>query len=423
MARENERKKSAVEPRDRTFLRGADSGGRTRGRRAARTQAPVGEPSSLGVREIRSRATVAHIVAAMEQIAPTALAQEWDNVGLLAGDMYAPVRRVLLAIDLTEPVLREARKGKHDLILAYHPPIFKPISALRVPSSDPSGFVFECVRNGISVYSTHTALDAADGGTNDVLAELCGAKRTDPIKYVDQGGSPKCKFVVFVPAAHVERVAEALFLAGAGRIGNYTHCSYRLSGEGTFFGSESTNPAVGSRGQVEHVSEIRLETVVPEHGLAGVIEAMRRTHPYEEPAFDIYPLAPSKVKGIGRVGTLPAATTLSALAKRLARATKAATTQVVGDLQRDVDRVIVLAGSAGSIPFSLDLTPRDVIITGEMRHHDALTVQRRGCSAIALGHWASERPVLSALLNRLTAALPGVTASISSADADPFLGL
>lgn len=367
-----------------------------------------------------TRVTVADFVSAMNTIAPLALAQDWDNVGLLAGDMRAVLTRVLLSIDLTSDVLAEAKEKRVELILAYHPPLFKPISALRLPSVDMSGLVFECIRSGIAVYSTHTALDAADGGTNDALARLCGAKHTEPLVTMDQPGESKIKLVVFVPHPQVDAVADAIFAAGAGRIGNYTHCSFRLDGEGTFFGTEETNPKVGQRGRLETVQEIRLESVAPARLLPEIIQALRRAHPYEEPAFDIYPIQSPPVRGIGRTATLPAAIELRKLAKSLERSTRAAMVAIVGEPTTRVTRAIVVAGAAGSLPFQIDLTPQDVIVTGEIRHHDALTIRRHGCSAIALGHWASERPVLAGLADRLKSMIPAAEFLVSEADADPF---
>jgi len=367
-----------------------------------------------------SAPTVADFCRAMESVAPTALAQSWDNVGLIAGDMESPLRRALLCIDLTPAVAEEAVRQKADMILAYHPPIFKPITHLRTPSTDTDAVVFRCIRHGIAVYAAHTALDAADGGTNDVIASLCGIKQTEPIEYVDEPSIDECKMVVFVPAGDLNKVAEAMFAAGAGQIGDYSHCSYRTTGQGTFLGGEGTHPTIGERGRVEHVDEIRLEVIVPTKDLPAVIRAMRRSHSYEEPAFDIYPLKPRPVRGIGRVGRLPRPIALMNLARKLKRATKAACVQVVGPTDRTIERAVIVVGAAGSLPFRVPLSDRDVIVTGEIRHHDALTMQRHNCTAIALGHWASERPVLPHLVTRLLSTLTSVTFHISEADQDPF---
>lgn len=215
-------------------------------------------------------------------------------------------------------------------------------------------------------------------------------------------------------------MANALFAAGAGHIGDYSRCSYRVAGEGTFFAGKSTRPAIGEQGRMEHVEEIRLETVVASAVLPRAIEAMINAHPYEEPAFDIYALEPKPVRGIGRHGRLARPVTLDKLARKLKRATGAATVQSIGRPDRTIDRAVIVAGAAGNLPFRFPLTPNHVIVTGEIRHHDALTIQRLGCTAIALGHWASERPVLASLLDRLHDALPGVSVHLSTADQDPF---
>jgi dinuclear metal center YbgI/SA1388 family protein len=364
--------------------------------------------------------TVGDVCNAMESIAPTGLAEDWDNVGLLAGDPSAPVSRVLTCVDLTPAVFEEAVRENAELVLAYHPPIFKPISSMRADGTGPEATVFRCIRSGIAVYAAHTALDAADGGTNDTIASLCGIKETEPIEYVDEPSVSECKLVVFVPQAGVEQVAEAMFAAGAGHIGDYGRCSYRTSGQGTFFGGQTTSPTIGERGRMEYVDEIRLETVVPSKALPAVVNALRKAHPYEEPAFDIYPLRPRPARGMGRIGALPHLMTLTKLVHKLKRATKAACVQVIGPPDRTIERAIIVAGSAGSVPFRVPLVLYDVIITGEIRHHDALTIQRIGCTAIALGHWASERPVLKPLAQRVEQALPGVTVHISTADHDPF---
>jgi len=369
---------------------------------------------------IRKKTVVADVCAAMETIAPTALAQEWDNVGLLAGDLQAAVRRVLLTIDLTGPVVDEALRKKFDLLVSYHPPIFKPIRSLCAPGSGMEALVYRCIRKGVAIYSPHTALDAAEGGTNDALARLCGIYQSDPLEYVDSPTTDHCKFVVFVPPQHVEDVATAVFEAGAGQIGDYSRCSFRTPGEGTFLGGKDANPAVGRRGRMESVKEVRLESIVRTTDLPKVIHAMREAHPYEEPAFDIYPLKPGPVRGIGRCGKLPKTTTLEKLARRLQFQTKAKGVQMVGRREQAVDFVVIAAGAAGSLPFRIPLNDHHVIITGEIRHHDALTIGRYGCSAIALGHWAGERPVLKLLAHRLAELLPGIFLTVSAADRDPF---
>lgn len=364
--------------------------------------------------------TVADLARVMDTIAPPSLAQPWDNVGLLAGDRAAPCGRILLCIDLTRAVLREAVRARCGAVIAYHPPLFQPVRRLLADSHDTDAILHAAIAAGVAIYSPHTALDAAPGGTNDVMAELCGLTGIGPFEYVPADRAQN-KIVTFVPREQVERVASATWAAGAGRIGDYERCSFRTEGTGTFFGTDAANPQVGEKGRLERVPEVRLEMVAPTHLLPEVVEALRRSHPYEEPAIDIHPLTAEMTAGIGRVGDLPAGTTLKSLARRLARATGSRVATCVGDPRTKLKRAAVCVGAAGRLPIE---KPRaagcDVVITGEIRHHDALTLLRHGKSAVALGHWESERPALQPLARRLKQMLPGAAVRLSGADAPPF---
>lgn len=355
----------------------------------------------------------------LAEFAPLDLAQDWDNVGLLVGDQEADCSTLLLTIDLTPAVLQEAIGKKVDLVLAYHPPLFEPISSVLAQSSQTESIIYRAILRHIGIYSMHTALDAARGGTNDCLAELCGAEGIEPFEYVETAAS-QYKVAVFVPAAHVEDAAAAMSAAGAGQIGDYAQCSFRIPGTGTFCGGSTTRPAVGQAGQCETVEEIRLEMVVPKDKVAGVIQALRAVHPYEEPAYDIYPLQPEPRPGIGRIATLSQPAELHVLVRRLKETTPSQSPQVIGNPKAEVARVAVCVGACGRWPLKAGLGARDCLITGEIRHHEALAIERMGTHAIALGHWASERPVLARLAERLTERLPELSTSVSEADRDPF---
>ncbi|MCZ6697614.1 MAG: Nif3-like dinuclear metal center hexameric protein [Planctomycetota bacterium] len=372
----------------------------------------------------RRSVTVRDLCDVMELIAPCRAAASWDNVGLLAGDPVRKLDRVMLTIDFTPDVLEEARRARVSAVVSYHPPLFRPVKRLVADPTTQEGVVAEAMASGISIYSPHTALDSAVGGTNDVLAAIAGLKDVRPFEAV-AGGPVECKFVVFVPPGDVDRVADAVFDAGAGRIGAYEKCSYRLRGEGTFFGTEATDPVVGRRGRLERVDEIRLEVIVPKNRINDVAAAVRRAHSYEEPAFDVYPLErlPSDKAGQGRVGGFGRPVSLGALARALKVKTRASNTVTIGKPGMKLRRGFVCVGAAGSLPFESAGEPcgqGDVVVTGEIRHHDALRYRRCGVSAVALGHWASERPVLGPLAKRLGALLRGVAVSVSRADRDPF---
>jgi dinuclear metal center YbgI/SA1388 family protein len=359
-------------------------------------------------------ATLRELVEVMEAIAPTGLAEEWDNVGLIAGDLSQSISRVMLATDYTVPVAAEASDEKVQAVIAYHPPIFKPIARLTSPH-----LVFDAIRRGIALYSPHTALDVAEGGTNDCLADAVGLAERSPIRVNAEG--EQLKLVTFVPAEAVEAVSAAVFAVGAGRIGNYSSCSFRSPGTGTFFGEEGANPTIGEAGRLEEVSEIRLETVVPAGAASAVVAALRKSHPYEEPAFDLVRLAaPPSGSGMGRIGMLKQPTERAELVERIKRAIGISQVLVAGPRTGQVSKVAVCAGSCGSMLDAAIAQGAEVFITGEIRHHDALRAQAAGMTVICTLHSNSERLALARLRDRLSAELPAVEFMLSQADRDPL---
>lgn len=362
---------------------------------------------------------LADVVAVLERVAPVALAEEWDNVGLLAGDPSAPVARVLVTVDLTPAVVTEAAEAGADLVVAYHPPLFKAVR--RIPADAPWAVA---TRRGIALYSPHTALDAARGGTNDVLADLCGMDETRrPLRPLGVGATGGAyKVVTFVPEGHVEALSEALFAAGAGRIGAYERCSFRTPGTGTFFGGEGANPTVGAKGRLETVEELRLEVLVARAHLDAAVTALRRAHPYEEPAFDVVPLAKlgDASLGQGRVGRTPR-TERRALVARLKERLGVTHVLVAGSLDGEVGRVAVAAGAGGELLADAAAAGAEVFVTGEVRHHDALEAARRGMTILSVLHSNSERVAVRAYADRLREGLEGVDVRYADADADPFV--
>ena len=226
--------------------------------------------------------------------------------------------------------------------------------------------------------------------------------------------------VVFVPDKDLRKVSDALFEAGVGHIGQYSECSFRLQGTGTFFGSDATNPTVGRKGVREDVVEWRLEVVCPEQRLPGVLAAIRSTHSYEEPAFDVYPLhAPPAAHGEGRIGTLAGAVSLRELARTVKTGLNAAAVQVVGDLDRPVRRIAIVCGAGGELLPEAVGAGADVFLTGEMRFHDYLAAQAQGIALVLPGHYASERCGVEALAQRLQARWPELTIWASRREQDP----
>jgi dinuclear metal center YbgI/SA1388 family protein len=364
--------------------------------------------------------TVADFVAYLERFAPCATAADWDNVGLLLGDSRANVQRVLTCLTLTPDVAEEAvRDGAH-LIVTHHPVLFRGAKKITADSGEGAALL-PLLQAGIAVYSPHTAFDNCAGGINDGLCRRLGIANAVPLR--PREAKRQCKLVVFVPEGDLQKVSDALFAVGAGVIGNYNECSFRLPGTGTFFPTENTNPVVGQKGRREQVAEYRLEVVVPESLLSNAITAMRRAHSYEEVAFDVYPLKPTTSGGEGRIGELAEPTTLAQFALKVQHELRATTVQMVGDGTREVRKVALACGAAGEFLNDAIKRKADVFLTGEVRFHDALAARAANVALVLPGHYATERPAVEDLAEQLARDFPGVQVDASSAERDPLSAL
>lgn len=363
---------------------------------------------------------VKNIAAVIEEIFPLELAQDWDNVGLLIGDSHKSVKNVLLTIDTTSDVVAEAKKLKTDLIISYHPVIWDGLK--NVTATGPTSVVYELVRAGIAVFSVHTAVDSAIGGVNDGLAEIVGIADGEPIgDYVASPAGDNYKLVVFVPLKSVAKVSNAVFAAGAGAIGSYSHCGFGTEGTGTFLPLKGARPAIGRKGTLEKVPEMRLETIVPAEKLDKVLAAMKKVHPYEMPAFDVFKLHSTEPAfGLGRIGELARPLRIAKIIERIKKVTGAKAVGLVGDERKLVRRAAVCAGSCGKIINSIIAAKADLYLTGELKHHQALAAQEAGLTCICLSHTVSERFILKKIAGQLRKQLKGIEIKTSKKDADPF---
>jgi dinuclear metal center YbgI/SA1388 family protein len=358
---------------------------------------------------------LAAVLSALEALCPLALAEEWDNVGLLTGDPEAELERALACIDLTHEVLDEAQQRGAGLVLAYHPPLFRAVK--RLAHDD---VTVRAARLGVAVWSPHTALDLAAGGTCDALAESLELQLSSPLR-PHTGPAREVKLVTFVPELDVGRVSEALFAAGAGRIGNYSACSFRTSGTGTFFGEEGASPVVGQAGRLELAPEVRLETVVPRAAIAAVVRALRESHPYEEPAFDLLTLdvSPSPEVGMGRIGTLAAGPLDEQAFVAHVKDKLSQRAVLTAGASPRISRVAVGPGSCGELFRDALARGAHAYVTGELGHHHALEAARAGLFVVLLRHSESERPGLARLAASL-AERTGLTVTVSARCRDPL---
>ena len=341
---------------------------------------------------------VAQISGVIETIAPSTLAEEWDNCGLQVGDPETEVNRVLVALTPLPEVFEEAEEKGANFLLFHHPLIFDPLKAV-VTSSYPGGLLARAIRNGLAVYTAHTSYDAAPAGVSVALARALGL--SDPLRVLSPRGALR-KLVVFVPEENADAVANALAEVGASVIGDYAECTFRTLGRGTFRGGADASPYLGEKGRLEEVEELRIETVVAAHTVGRAVNAATAAHPYEEVALDVYPVEGSPDGcGYGRVGPLPERLTAVELREHVSESL-GFPSRLLADPGRRVETVAVLGGSGGSFIPEVAASGAHAYVTGDVDYHEALLAESLDLAVIDAGHAATELPSLEPLALRLT---------------------
>ena len=335
---------------------------------------------------------LADVIEVLDEAYPPHLAQSWDSVGLVCGDPDDALDSVTVAVDATPAVVDEVPDG--GLLLAHHPLLLRGVDT--VAASTPKGaLLHRMIRTGRSLFTAHTNADSASPGVSDALAEALGLNVEAVLEPLAATGDLD-KWVVYVPRENAQAVQEAVFAAGAGHIGDYSHCSWSVSGIGQFLPHEGASPAIGSIGSVERVAEDRFEVVAPTRARGAVLAAMRAAHPYEEPAFDIFALVPPPGDaGLGRIGTLARPEPLRAFVSRVSAALPRTSwgVRASGDPDGPVSRVAVCGGAGDSLLAAAARADVHAYVTADLRHHPA--DEHRRASNVALvdvAHWASEFP-------------------------------
>jgi dinuclear metal center YbgI/SA1388 family protein len=340
--------------------------------------------------------SLAEVVEVLDRLYDPRWAADWDAVGLVTGDPAQPVRRVLLAVDPVQDVIDEAIAWGADLLVTHHPLLLRGVHS--VAATGPKGrAVTALIRAGMALHVAHTNADVADPGVSDALARALGLTGLRPLQ--PAATEALDKLVTFVPEADADRVVDALAAAGAGRLGDYERCAFTSPGTGTFTPRPGARPAIGSVGVPEQVAETRVEMVLARDRRTAVIGALRATHPYEEPAFDLVALADLPgTRGLGRVGTWPAGGALRDFADHVARSlpATAAGVRVGGDPDRPVRTVAVCGGAGDDLFGEVRAAGVDAYLTADLRHHPASEARAHGAPALVdVSHWASEWPWLA----------------------------
>ena len=373
--------------------------------------------------------TVADVIAALEAAYPPRLAADWDAVGLVCGDPAEPVRTVLVAVDPVPETVEEAAEIGAQLLVTHHPLLLRGVHG--VGADTPKGaLVHRLVRGGTALFTAHTNADSADPGVSDALAAALGLAVEGPLVAAPLPALDK--IVTFIPVGpSITAVHDALSAAGAGNIGDYSHCSFASAGTGQFKPLDGARPAIGSVGRLERVAETRLEMVLPRARRAEVVAALRAAHPYEEPAFDLLELAeiPSAL-GLGRVGRLAGPEPLHAFTERVAAALPPTAwgVRAAGDPDRPIERVAVCGGAGDSALGAAVASGVDAYVTADLRHHPASEHLLAGTgpgrptpALVDVAHWASEWPWCAQAADVVRAATDGnVDVRVSERRTDPW---
>jgi len=329
---------------------------------------------------------VRDLIKIIHRVAPPDLAAEWDNSGLQIGSPDQPVRKIGLALDVTPQTLALALKAKCDLLLAHHPLLFKPIKNINF-DREPGSLIKTAIAGGLTVISAHTNWDSAGRGVARALADLLELQNQRPLETALRDFY---KLVVFVPVGYETQVREALFLAGAGRVGGYGKCWFGASGEGGYQAPEDGQPFIGQSGREARTRESRIEVIVPRHLTEAAAEAVLKHHPYEEPAFEFHSVKIyGRDQGLGRLGDW--APPRDVLAE-LSRVTGLTGFKWAGPRPERVERVALLPGSGGSFVRMAHGLGAQVLITGDVDYHEALEAEGLGLTVVDVGHFESEWP-------------------------------
>lgn len=335
------------------------------------------------------------VISILNRLAPPFLIDSWDNSGLQIGSTEKQVEKILVSLDLSENTLKKAIEQKADMIITHHPFIFSKLNNIYL-DDEKGKMIRDIIKNDITVFSMHTNLDMCDGGVNDTLCEMLEINKEKPLsKFV---ADKLYKVVVFVPRDYSEQVRGALGDSGAGFIGNYSHCTFSSNGTGRFLPTEHTNPFIGTTNELEAVDEEKIETIVDEHKLQTVISSMIKAHPYEEVAYDIYPLNnKGNLYGYGRVGDLNIATTLKDFSKVVNEKLECSDLRIYGELDKTIKKVAVCGGSGASFIKNAHTANADVYITGDIKYHDAQLAKELGVALLDAGHFETEKPAIYSL--------------------------
>ena len=363
----------------------------------------------------RCNMKIKDILKELETLAPLPLQESFDNAGVQVGDVEQEAVGALLCLDVTEAVVDEAIEKGCNLIISHHPLAFKPFKSLTGRTYVERCLIKAC-KYDLVIYAAHTNLDNAFGGVNYRLAEHIGLQR---VRTLSPQKNALLKLAVFVPEAHAEVVRNALFDAGAGHIGHYDKCSFNVTGEGTFRAGENTRPFCGETGKLHYEKEVRIETILPAFRKSVVTCALLSAHPYEEPAFDFYPLDNAwNASGSGIIGELPESEKATDFLLRIKNTFRAVCVKHSALTEKPVCKVAVCGGSGAFLIPEAMAAGADVFVTGEAKYNDFLDVENKLLLAV-IGHYETEICTKDIFFDFMSKKIPTFAVQISNRSSNP----
>ena len=330
---------------------------------------------------------LSEIISYLNSEIPPALQENYDNCGLLIGNAESDITGILICLDITDEIMDEAIKKNCNLILSHHPLIFTGIKSL-TGRNDTERMVIRAIKENIAVYALHTNLDNHFEGVNRLLCVKLGILNAEILRPMHD---KLRKLVTFCPRSHSEAVREAIFKAGAGQIGNYDFCSYSSPGEGTFRALNGANPFVGKQGELHTETEMRIETIFPSYFENIIISALKQAHPYEEVAYDIYPLLNTHPRiGAGMIGTLPEAVDAQEFLIHVKKNLQIRCIRHTVLKNKKIQKIAVCGGSGSFLINDAISCGADIYMTGDIKYHDFFIPENKMILA-DIGHYESEQ--------------------------------
>jgi dinuclear metal center protein, YbgI/SA1388 family len=359
---------------------------------------------------------VKSICELIEEVAPLALQESYDNAGLLVGDSQMEVTSVLVCIDITETVISEAIQKNCNLIVSHHPLIFSGLKKL-IDQNETQRCVMQAIKNDIAIYAAHTNLDNVLQGVSGKMAEKIGLKN---IEILQPKQNSLLKLITYVPKLHSYGVRQALFEVGAGQIGNYDFCSFNAEGIGTFRANENARPFVGKLDELHSEPETKIEIILPDYLKHKVIKALLEVHPYEEPAYDLVPLKNDwKEIGAGVVGELEEAEDELNFLNRIKSIFNISTIRHTDILNKKIKRVALCGGSGSSFLSDAISVKADVYISGDFKYHEFFDASKQILIA-DIGHFESEQFTKDIFYEIITKKMPTFAVQISDSKTNPI---